>query len=96
MVTTILKNLENVRFLLPALLTCRHIYACFTQNPTLVADILHQQVTPGLVPYAVAVFESSRLDPRTETTVTELLATLYTQRAKLVNQLRTTPLRQLA
>ncbi|KAL7909377.1 hypothetical protein GGI35DRAFT_449726 [Trichoderma velutinum] len=59
---SVMRNLVSVSFLLSCLLTCRYFYSCFKENPSVAADNLKQQVTPALVPYSIAVSESSRSD----------------------------------
>lgn len=87
--TSVMRNLGSVRFLLPCLLTCRYFYSCFKENPGVAADILEQQVTPALVPYSVAVLESWHLRPRTGTLIRKLLEALYMEPSKLRSRLRT-------
>ncbi|KAI1212719.1 uncharacterized protein F4807DRAFT_347655 [Annulohypoxylon truncatum] len=88
---SVLRELGNVRFLLPSLLTCRHVYSCFKENPGVAAEILQRQIPPDIIPYSVAVLEASYLSPRNETSVHELLETLYTQPSKFTERLRTIP-----
>ncbi|KAF3074796.1 hypothetical protein CFAM422_003079 [Trichoderma lentiforme] len=87
--TSIMRELGNIRFLLPCLLTCRYFYACFKADLHLAADILEQQLTPALVPYAIAVLEASQLNPRTGIAVRELLETFIKEPSKLRSQFRT-------
>lgn len=91
-IACILEHLGNLSSLLPPLLTCRYIYASYKEHPSLVADTLQRQIGPDLLPYAVAALEASRLDPRTEPAVHNLLETLYTRPSELTTQLRTAPL----
>lgn len=88
---SILRELGNVRFLLPSLLTCRHVYSCFKENPGVAAEILQRQIPPAIIPYSIAVLEASHLSPRNETSVIGLLDTLYTQPSKFTGRLRTMP-----
>ncbi|KAI5863973.1 hypothetical protein GGS23DRAFT_596457 [Durotheca rogersii] len=88
-IVLVLRDLGNMRSLLPCLLTCRYFYSCFRENPGVAADILRQQVTPALIPYSIAALEASRLNPRTGAAVQELLETLYTEPSKLADRLRT-------
>lgn len=90
-IISILRELNDVRFLLPSLLSCRHVYSCFKENPGVAAEILQRQIPPAIIPYSVAVLEASRLSPRDETLVHELLETLYTQPSKFTERLRTMP-----
>lgn len=58
-IAAILRNLDNVQSLGPALLACRHFYASFKQYHGIEAAILRRQVTPALLPYSVALLEAS-------------------------------------
>lgn len=89
--TSVMRELGNIRFLLPCLLTCRYFYSCFKADLHLAADILEQQLTPALVPYAIAVLEASQLNPRTGPLVLELLKTFIKEPSKLRSQFRTLP-----
>lgn len=60
-VATILRNLDHLRFLAPALLTCRHFYASFKESHGVETSILRHQTTPALLPYSVALLEASCL-----------------------------------
>ncbi|KAL7952235.1 hypothetical protein V8C34DRAFT_319219 [Trichoderma compactum] len=42
--TSVMRNLGSVRFLLPCLLTCRYFYSCFKENPGVAADILEHRL----------------------------------------------------
>ncbi|KAI1091387.1 hypothetical protein F5B19DRAFT_276031 [Rostrohypoxylon terebratum] len=77
-VISILQELCNIRLLLPSLLTCRHVYSCFKENPGVAAEILQRQMPPAIIPYSIAVLEASRPSPRNQTIVHKLLETLYT------------------
>ncbi|KAI1400817.1 hypothetical protein F4819DRAFT_460077 [Hypoxylon fuscum] len=88
---SVLHELGNVRFLLPSLLTCRHVYSCFKENPGVAAEILQHQIPPAIIPYSIAVLEASHLSLRNKTLVHELLETLYTQPSKFTERLRTMP-----
>ena len=83
-----------MRFLLPSFLACRHLYSGFTEHPGVAADIIERQVTPALVPYAVATLEASRLkpgSPASRTAARGLLERLYTQPSKLAERVRSMP-----
>jgi hypothetical protein len=89
----VLRNLDNVSYLLPSILTCRHFYSSFKENPGLELDILRRQVTPALLPYSIAVMEASQLPrPRTAASIQSLLDTLYNEPALLVSRARKMPL----
>ncbi|XDG07853.1 hypothetical protein ABKA04_007468 [Annulohypoxylon sp. FPYF3050] len=53
-IISILSELNDVRFLLPSLLSCRHVYSCFKENPGVAAEILQRQIPPAIIPYSVA------------------------------------------
>lgn len=55
LVASILGSLDDFQSLTAALLTCRHIYNSFNQIHGIDIAILRQQITPALLPYAVAV-----------------------------------------
>ncbi|KAI1385952.1 uncharacterized protein F4822DRAFT_414582 [Hypoxylon trugodes] len=95
-IISVLRELDDVRFLLPSLLTCHYVYSCFKQNPGVAVDILQRQIHLAIIPYSVAVLEATRLDPRYDTDVYELLGTLYTEPSKFTERLRTMPVPLLA
>ncbi|OTA99707.1 hypothetical protein M426DRAFT_268916 [Hypoxylon sp. CI-4A] len=87
-VSAILRNLDDLRYLAPALLSCRHVYNSYKEFPHIDATVLCSQVTMALVPYAVAVAEASNLPrPRLENSVCKLLDKLYSDPAKLTEYL---------
>ncbi|KAI1456017.1 hypothetical protein F4805DRAFT_433580 [Annulohypoxylon moriforme] len=90
-IISVLRELGDVRFLLPTLLTCRYVYSCFKENPGVAADILQRQIPPAILPYSIAVLEASHLSPRNETSVHEFFEALYTQPCKFTERLRTLP-----
>ena len=57
----ILRNLDHLRFLPQALLACRHFSTSFQESHGVEASILRRQITPTLLPHAVALMEASRL-----------------------------------
>jgi hypothetical protein len=61
MVAAILGSLDHLWFLPPALLVCRHFYTSFKESHDVEASILRHQITPALLPYAVAAMEAWRL-----------------------------------
>lgn len=92
MVAEILGKLDHLRFLLPALLACRHFYTSFKESHGVEASILRHQITPALLPYAVALAEASRLPrPLAASSVVALLDDLYNRPARLAAQLPTIP-----
>ena len=93
MVGTILGNLDHLRFLPPASLTCRHFYTSFKESHGVEASILRHQITPALLPYAVAVMEASRLPrPLVASSVVGLLDELYRSPARLMARVFALPL----
>ncbi|KAK4120111.1 hypothetical protein N657DRAFT_649458 [Parathielavia appendiculata] len=92
-IAEILRNLDHLRFLSPALLTCRHFYTSFKEYHGIEISILRHQVTPALLPHAVAVVEASRLPRRRVFTSSFrcLLDELYERPARLVDRLPTFP-----
>lgn len=91
-IAAVLRDLGNIRFLLPSLLACRHLYSSFAEHPGVAADIIERQVTPDLVPYAVTTSEASRLRPGSKAAARELLETLYMQPSKLADRVRSMPI----
>ncbi|KAK4097338.1 hypothetical protein N658DRAFT_292857 [Parathielavia hyrcaniae] len=96
-IAEILLNLDHLRFLPPALLACRHFYASYKESHGIAASILRRQIAPGLLPYAVAVLEASRLPRRfTFSTFTNsfrsLLDELYDRPARLADRLPVLPM----
>ncbi|KAI1180577.1 hypothetical protein F4777DRAFT_528505 [Nemania sp. FL0916] len=91
LIASILRNLDNLRSLPPALLACRHFYASFKQYHGIEAAIFLRQVTPALVPYSVVFLEASRLPQSEESknAVRGLLDTLHSQPSRLAAQLST-------
>ncbi|KIH94844.1 hypothetical protein SPBR_03847 [Sporothrix brasiliensis 5110] len=102
-INAVLRHVGSLQNLSSALLTCRHVYSSFQENPHVAVDILQRQIAPELLPYAVSVMEASRLGPRTDPTVQALLdklnRELHTasqeaqelQRRALASQLATMP-----
>ncbi|KAK1985820.1 hypothetical protein LZ30DRAFT_707208 [Colletotrichum cereale] len=92
LVACILRSLDDIQSLTPALLSCRHIYTSFKQSPGIEAEIIRRHVTPALTPYSVAVAEASRLPrPREGVAVQLLLNTLYNEPAQLAARLPSMP-----
>jgi hypothetical protein len=91
-VGTILKNLDHLQWLPPALLTCRHFYVSFKESHGVEASILRHQTTPALLPHAVAVMEASRLPrPLVGSSVFGLLEELYRSPARLAARVSALP-----
>jgi hypothetical protein len=91
-VGAILKSLDHLRFLPPALLTCRHFYASFKETHGVEASIVRHQIPPALLPFAVAVAEASRLPHLlVASSVISLLDEPYTQPAHLAARVSTLP-----
>ncbi|KAL1837836.1 hypothetical protein VTJ49DRAFT_3364 [Mycothermus thermophilus] len=96
-IAAILRSLDHPRSLLPALLTCRHFYTSFKESHGVEASIIHRQIDPALLPYAVTVAETSRLPlyPRPAASVRSLLDDLYNSPARLASRSLTLPLNTL-
>jgi hypothetical protein len=97
-IAAILRNLDNVQSLGPALLACRHFYTSFKQYHGIEAAILRRQVTPALLPYSVALLEASasswpHSDPRSS--IPGLLDTLSNDPAQLSARVPSMPVSSL-
>lgn len=99
-INAVLRHVGSLQNLSSALLSCRHVHTSFFENPHVAVDILQRQIDPALLPYAVAVMEASRLDPRTAPAIQALLhklnGELHTESQEsptrtLVSQLATLP-----
>jgi hypothetical protein len=91
-VGAILKSLDHLRFLPPALLACRHFYASFKETHGVEASILQHEIPPDLLPFAVAVAEASRLPlPLVASSVIPLVDEPYSQPAQLTARVPTLP-----
>ena len=88
-VVSILRELDNLSSLLSSLLSCRYVYESFKESRRLIADIVERQITPALVPYAVATDEAERLKPHTGTTICKMVETLHKRPTDLANRLPT-------
>ncbi|KAK3295314.1 uncharacterized protein B0H64DRAFT_144204 [Chaetomium fimeti] len=88
----ILRNLDNLRSLTPALLTCRHFYTSFKQYHGIEPAIVRNQVTPALLPYSVALLDASNW-PRS--LAGGLLDTLYNEPAQLSARVSSMPVSTL-
>ncbi|KAH0424227.1 hypothetical protein CcaCcLH18_11663 [Colletotrichum camelliae] len=96
LIASILRSLDDLRSLTPALLSCRHIYSSYKQSPNIAAAILRQHVTPALLPYAVAASEAYSLPrPRDGDTIQGLLNTLYEEPMSLADRLTSLPITTL-
>lgn len=93
---SVLRKLGNIRFLPTALVTCRHFYNSAIEHPGIAQDIIRGQITPALLPYSVALLESSRLPkPLTSSSINEMLDTLYNEPVQLEARLKKMPQRDL-
>lgn len=91
-VASILRNLENVRFIPSVLLTCRHFYTSYKESPGIGAEILRRQIPSALLPYSIALIEASRLPrPHAAGTVPEFLDSLYKHPDQMANKLPSLP-----
>lgn len=92
-VASILRNLDNVRFLTPTLLACRHFYSSFKESPSIELEILRRQIPSDLLPESVALMEVSRLPrPYTASSIRGLLKDLYQERDQMSNEIGLLPL----
>lgn len=89
LVGKILSNLDHLRHLPAALLTCRHFYASFKETHGVEASILRHQVTPSLLPIAVALLEAPRLPrPLDASSIISLLDEPHSQPTRLAARVR--------
>jgi hypothetical protein len=100
-VASILKNLDNIRSILPCLLVCRKFYLSYQQYPSVKKDIVANHITKSLLPYAVAVRVASQLPkPLSAASIDEVLDNIYGPQAQLntlscLNQMAVDDLRHL-
>ncbi|KAF3009179.1 hypothetical protein E8E14_004975 [Neopestalotiopsis sp. 37M] len=88
-VASVLSELDNIKHLPDALLTCKHFYNAGSEHSHVASNILTRQITHNLLPYAVAALESSRLpQPHTTASIKELLDLLYDEPEKLAARIR--------
>ncbi|ETS87759.1 hypothetical protein PFICI_01587 [Pestalotiopsis fici W106-1] len=92
----VLSELDDIRFLSATLLTRKHFYNSAAENSKVARNILTRQITSNLLPYSIAVFESSR-PPQTHTnaSIEELINLLCHEPEQLVARMRTMHLRDL-
>lgn len=91
-----LRNLDKLRPLSPALLTCRHFYTSFKQYREVEPAVLRNQITPALLPYSAALLDVSRWPcPPARSSVKGLLDTLYNEPAQLTARASSLPVRTL-
>lgn len=90
LVASILGSLDDIRSLSSALLASRHIYDSFKAIPGIEASIIQRQVTPNLVPYAVAVLEASHL-PRSRHLITGVVSADRKAVDRLLDELNDQP-----
>ncbi|KAI1149476.1 hypothetical protein F4825DRAFT_464112 [Nemania diffusa] len=88
----VLRKLDHVQSLLPSVLTCQHFYSSYKESPSLALDILQRQVGPALLPYSIALSEASRMPkPRSKSSISQLLDTLYNDPHALTRRARDIP-----
>ncbi|KAF6791032.1 hypothetical protein CSOJ01_14430, partial [Colletotrichum sojae] len=95
LVASVLGSLDDLRSLSSVLLASRHIYASFKAVPGIEASIIRRQVTPGLVPYAIAVLEASHL-PRERHLITGVVSADRKAIIRLLDELNDRPTELLA
>jgi hypothetical protein len=54
-------NLDDLRDVTSATLACRRFYEAYIEFPSIKTSVFRRQITPALVPHAVALVEASRL-----------------------------------
>ncbi|KAI1490890.1 hypothetical protein F5X96DRAFT_512761 [Biscogniauxia mediterranea] len=93
LVASILCELDDIRFLPAAILTCRHFYSSFREHPNIKNEVLQHQVGSQLLPYAVATLEAHHMPYP----IQSLLSTLNHERepAAMAASLRMMPLPSL-
>lgn len=93
-INAVLRHVGSLQNLSSALRTCKHFDTSFKENPHIALDIVRRQITPALLPYAIAVVEASAT-PRAAARRELLLDELRTQPSKLTSRLPTISLPQL-
>ncbi|KAI0517823.1 hypothetical protein F5B22DRAFT_645527 [Xylaria bambusicola] len=92
-VVAVYRQLGHIRFLLPCVLTCRHLYYSYKAYPSLGIEFLVHQVSRDLLPYSIAAYKVSHSPtPYTRLTILELLRTLNHSPQVLIDRLRDYPL----
>ena len=96
-IASILGQLDNVRFLLPCLLSCKHIHESYLAYPTIKQQIIRQQLNnSSLLPYAIAIFKASQLPYKpTGEAIRELVTTILDRPDELVDEYSTIPFANL-
>jgi hypothetical protein len=96
-VAAVLRNLDSFRSLVSCLLSCRHVYSSLKESAGVEVDILRQQVTPALLPYAVATLEASLPSPASGrgAFVRELFDELYYDPHRLADRVRALSISQI-
>jgi hypothetical protein len=83
-VASILKNLDNARFILPCILVCRKFYLSYQQYPSIKRDVVANHISESLLPYAVAVRVASHLPkPLSAASIDGVLDNIYGPHAQL-------------
>ncbi|KAI1118976.1 hypothetical protein F5Y14DRAFT_186291 [Nemania sp. NC0429] len=92
LIALILRNLDHLRFLPPALVACRYFYTSFKQYRDIEAAILCRHITPALVPHSIAALEVYALPyPYDKGSVRDLLRGVHYFPSRLVARLPTMP-----
>ncbi|OHF03668.1 hypothetical protein CORC01_00987 [Colletotrichum orchidophilum] len=60
-ITEILSQLDNVRYLKASLLSCRLFHDAYTQRPSLAKRIIRNQIPKQLLPHAIALTDARRV-----------------------------------
>ncbi|KAK5625682.1 hypothetical protein RRF57_001398 [Xylaria bambusicola] len=92
-VVAVYRQLDHIRFLLPCILTCSHLYYSYKAYPRLGVEFLVHQVGHQLLPYSVAAHKVSHSpNPFTRLMILELLRTLTHKPNILIDELSDCPL----
>ncbi|KAI5457678.1 hypothetical protein BGZ63DRAFT_427714 [Mariannaea sp. PMI_226] len=88
-VASIFRKFDNIRWLTPSLLSCRHLHSSFKESSGVQAEIIRRQIPSPLLPYSIALAEAHRLPrPLAISSVHQLLDTLYHDPENLVARLQ--------
>ena len=95
-IASIFREFNNIRFLLPSLLTCRHFYTAYLENPSLQQDILQRQIGDALLPTAIAVHSLKSLEVgKASAAIHQILETLYSHPARLREEMKSMSLPEM-
>ncbi|EPE32082.1 hypothetical protein GLAREA_12164 [Glarea lozoyensis ATCC 20868] len=96
LIVAILQKLDNIHSLLSSILTCHNFHNVYQEYPSVRTAVFRRQLTPALLPYSLAVYETSRLPPLDrEDSIRDLVNTLHETPHNLTAQPETLPLSTL-